>query len=80
MPTQTATPDLVSKLTKLEQNRKNDVVRSRSRRPKLGGEITEVRIRPDGQHYVVGPKGEDWGEYKNFASALKVAREGQPQA
>lgn len=73
-------PQLVSKLAKgaLTGKIDADVVVSRSARPALGGQVSEVVRLASGGFKVNGPWGTT-GDIKSFGAALKVARKG-PQA
>jgi hypothetical protein len=75
----TSTEDLVTKVPSVGKTRNEDVILSRSRRPKLGGKVTQVALTPNGKHVVTGD-GIKRREFSKFAPALKYARTGEEDA
>jgi len=75
MPTSTQ-EQLVTKLPDIPKKRREPVVVSRSRRPKLGGKVTSVTLHPDGRYTVTGDGIKD-AEFTKLAPAIAYARTGK---
>jgi hypothetical protein len=75
MPTSTK-PELVPTVPDIPNKRREPVVVSRSRRPKLGGKVTSVTLHPDGRYTVSGDGIKD-AEFTQFAPAIAYARTGK---